>query len=121
MIEFYKIDYTLRKSKEDLDEQRIYNIIASHVENYKMIYKKPPHIYVSKECINFLLFSNRFSAKSHILSMPYIGLLCGCYTYIINELDNGDFYLSPNKPNKIDIANFKKIKRKLKIEQLNNL
>jgi len=114
MTEYHNIDYTMTLDNEKIDDERIYNIIKNHVNNYIMIYKKKPHIYVSVDCISFLLFGVDFKMKSLKLSKPYIGILCECYIYVVNELDKNDFYLSDNN------INYKQFKRKLKIEQLNN-
>jgi len=114
IVEYYNIDFSINYQSEEIDSNRIYNIIKNYINNYIMIYKNNPHIYVGKDCFDFILYSDKFHLISYKSSKPYIGILYDCYLYINTDLQEGDFYLSNNK------IDFKQYNRKLKIEKINN-
>lgn len=117
MTEYYNINFTINPGNEDVDSKRIYETIKNNIDNYKMVYKNTPHIYVGEDIVDFLLYNNNFKLISKRLTAPYIGLLYDSYLYINKDLQKGDFYLSIKTINSINSNQFK---RKLKIEQINN-
>ena len=58
MIKHYNIDFTIYDISEagtKIQCSRIYNIIKNYINDYRLIYKETPFIYIVNDSINYLL------------------------------------------------------------------